>query len=340
MSGHGAGDRETTGFIREAADVRLSSQNLPDIENVSEADIDRAFDDGAIGNFVHLWASDDSFIQAGSRGTPSNCVPPDDPEVKDHWAFIHRTGSEPWTLEHIDLVGVREYEVEGYLTLGQVKRAFIGYLWGDDSWRQEYTWVEAGQGPSRTPVVAITEAEWLSCTRSTTMLAWLRTKASERNLRLFMIACCRRIWPHLADERSRRAVELAELDVDGRLGDDERVASAGAAADALAEAFENLDIRCNGHLYHAAWAAALCSHTAQVPLDNLPHHSAISGAFDCAVQAAVHSAAAAAISKVHAIDSKIEKHARLAAETDAEYAAQCDLLRDIFGYPFEPGKTN
>ncbi len=82
--------------------MRLSSQNLPEIENVSEADIDRAFENGAIGKFVHLWSSDDSFIQAGSRGTPSNCVPPDDPEVKDHWAFIHRTGSEPWALEHIE----------------------------------------------------------------------------------------------------------------------------------------------------------------------------------------------------------------------------------------------
>ena len=90
--------------------MRLSSQNLPDIENVSESDIDRAFENGAIGKFAHLWASNDSFIQAGSRGTPSSCLPPDDPEVRDRWAFIHRTGSEPWVLEHIDLVGVREYE--------------------------------------------------------------------------------------------------------------------------------------------------------------------------------------------------------------------------------------
>ncbi len=220
---------------------------------------------------------------------------------------------------------MREYQAEGYLTLGQVKRAFVEYLRGDQSWRQEYTWVEAGQGPSRTPVVAITEADWLSCTQSTTMLGWLRNKASERNLRLFMIACCRRIWPHIVDERSRRAVELAELDVDGRLADDERVASARAAADALAEAFANLDIRSNGHLYHAAWAAALCSHTAQVPLHTPIYKPAISGAFDCAMVAAINCAYAAAISKVHAIDSKIEKHARLATETDAEYAAQCHL---------------
>jgi hypothetical protein len=63
------------------------------------------------------------------------------------------------------------------------------------------------------------EEDWLSCGCSTTMLGWLRDTASERDLRLFMIACCRRIWPLIADERSRRAVELAELDVDGKLAD-------------------------------------------------------------------------------------------------------------------------
>jgi len=295
---------------------------LPDIEIVSEADIDCVFDNGAIGKFANLWASNDSFIQAGSRGTPSNCVPPDDPEVRDHWAFIHRTGSVPWVLEHIDLVGVREYEALEELTLGQVRQAFVDYLRGDPSWRDPYTWVQPGQGASRRPELTISEADWLSCTQSTQMLGWLRTKASDRNLRLFMIASCRRIWPHIVDERSRRAVELAELDVDRRLGDDERVASAKAAADALAETFENLDIRCNGHLYHAAWAAALCLHMAQVPLRTPVYEPAISGAFDCAMDVAINSAYAAGISRVPAIDSKAwGSPSRLACRTGAEAAS-------------------
>jgi hypothetical protein len=182
---------------------------------------------------------------------------------------------------------------------------------------------------------AITEAEWLSCTQSTTMLGWLRAQASERNLRLLMAACCRRIWPHITDERSRRAVELAELDADGRLGDQERIAAASGAADALTRAYENLDIRSNGHLYHAAWAAALCAYAPQVPLRVPTYEPAISGVFDCAMNVAVNCADAAGISKVLRIDSKIEMHARLAAETDAEYAAQAQMVRDIFGYPFQ-----
>ena len=122
--------------------------------------------------------------------------------------------------------------------------------------------------------------------------------------------------------------------MDGRLGDDERVAAARAAADALADAFKILDNRCNGHLYHAAWAVAFCTHTPQVPLATPIYIPTITGVFDCAMLAAVNSAYAAAISKVHAIDSKAEMHARLETETDAEYAAQCHLIRDIFDLPF------
>ena len=122
--------------------MRFSSQDLPDMENVSAEFIERPFDDNAIGTFAHLWRLHDVFIQAGSEGRPSNCVPPDDPHVKELWNFIQRTGSEPWTLQYIDGVARKEYQAQGYLTLGQVKTAFIEFRRTDGQWRQNHVWEE------------------------------------------------------------------------------------------------------------------------------------------------------------------------------------------------------
>jgi len=56
----------------------------------------------------------------------------------------------------------------------------------------------------------MTEAEWLTSTDPTPMLAFLRGRASERMSRLFAVACCRRIWDVLSDEAGRNAVGVAE----------------------------------------------------------------------------------------------------------------------------------
>ncbi len=73
---------------------------------------------------------------------------------------------------------------------------------------------------------AMTEAEWLASEDPAAMLAFLldthpRSGApwagmpTARKFRLFACACCRAVWDLLADERSRRAVEVAERYADG-----------------------------------------------------------------------------------------------------------------------------
>jgi hypothetical protein len=63
-----------------------------------------------------------------------------------------------------------------------------------------------------------TESEWLRCEDTITMLNSLKGAAGERKLRLLNCACCRRIWPLIPDERSRKAVESSEDYADGLIG--------------------------------------------------------------------------------------------------------------------------
>src|SRR5262249_13202346 len=123
-------------------------------------------------------------------------------------------------------------------------------------------------------------------------------RSEDRKLRLFACACCRRIWPLLINQRSRRAVETAEHFAEGLTHARELSAAWAAAGQATAEA------EATGGAARLAAGAAL----------------AAAGAEAWAAWGAAWAAAAA--------------RNRATGNGKAERAAQCDLLRDIFGNPF------
>jgi hypothetical protein len=62
----------------------------------------------------------------------------------------------------------------------------------------------------------VAEQEWLNSANPTRLLELVRGTIHARKLRLFSVACCRRIYHVLVDPRSRELVDLAEQIADDR----------------------------------------------------------------------------------------------------------------------------
>jgi hypothetical protein len=78
----------------------------------------------------------------------------------------------------------------------------------------------------------MTEAEWLACTDRQLLLEFLRGKTSDRKLRLFVCACCRRIWEWLGD-KPRGWVGIAEQYADGVVNQQELEKAAAESEKAI-----------------------------------------------------------------------------------------------------------
>ena len=153
----------------------------------------------------------------------------------------------------------------------------------------------------------MTEAEWLASSNPPMMLDELQERglSSERKLRLFGVACCRRIWP-LIPEDSQEAVRVAERYADGQVGRKE-LAWAKLAAVAGAERVPR----------QAGWAAYWAvAQRAAVSIENT-------------CMAAVESQARSARRTARAAGA--DEAAAWEAARVAEMRAQADLLRDLFG---------
>ena len=114
----------------------------------------------------------------------------------------------------------------------------------------------------------MTESEWLTCADPDAMLEFLGKAADDRALRRFACACCRRIWTLIRDERSRRAIVVAEQFIHDLASAKELQSAAAEALDAAAAdgdggqevvaaaAAADLELNAVAAAYSAAWAKA------------------------------------------------------------------------------------
>jgi hypothetical protein len=149
------------------------------------------------------------------------------------------------------------------------------------------------------------EVEWLACADPRPMLDSLRGKASERKLRLFTVACCRRAWGPMRDETCRRAVEVAERYADRQASNQEREQVTRAVA-------------------------ALCDHRVNDSF-YLAYH---------VVRGTRYTFVMATIAAEHANWIVTGSPGSEGPATEAERVAQCCLLRDIYGNPVRLAGVN
>jgi hypothetical protein len=164
----------------------------------------------------------------------------------------------------------------------------------------------------------VTEAEWLIATDPMQMVEFLQGKVSDRKLRLFACACCRRIWERL-EEGGCHAVEIAERFADG-LADSKQLVRARHISEEIRE-FTGW-----GGEHACAWSVA--DKSAWQAAEGAARTSVVfSREWDLAAQ------------KANRTHNRVDREAVGAIakrETDLTRKAQVTLLRDTFGNPFRP----
>jgi hypothetical protein len=163
----------------------------------------------------------------------------------------------------------------------------------------------------------MTELEWESCTYYGTMLQFLRDrgKSSDRKVRLFSVACCRRVAHLLPLDADRSALDLAE-----------RYADLPPDRGRFKAVMTKLRKARHGHQMHDAEEAA---------------STAVSYCFHAGVALSSEGAAQKAYAAL-ALEGYMDPpnvppdYALLRAGRAAVLAEQAALVRDIFGNPFQP----
>lgn len=165
-------------------------------------------------------------------------------------------------------------------------------------------------------------ADWPTSQKPEEMLSSPpKAKRSGRKLRLFACACCRRVWPLLSAERSRRGVEVAEACADGLATDSETEEALDdalgvyAGSTGMPESFREAAKAVSTTLFDFEKPAKVLRHA------SLASYNAIRAA--CLADAELHPADSIADDAPSAVETR-------------ESSIQADWLRCVFGYLFRP----
>lgn len=172
----------------------------------------------------------------------------------------------------------------------------------------------------------MTELQWTTWTEVDKLLNFLRGKASDRKLRLFAVACCRRVRPQIHLQEYQQMVDLAEEFTDHDLPVKEIAAARGHAYGLHFEAIDREPRRPNDDWTASAFAAveeALSDPREEANIANEP----------VLVDAVITTSwqAARAAEYVHGPGSAAEPWISTSIH---EKSVQAGLLRDIIGNPF------
>jgi len=185
----------------------------------------------------------------------------------------------------------------------------------------------------------MTEEQWQSCGEPEAMLSFLRNRVSNRKLRLFAVACCRGIWPLLIDERSRQAVEIAELFAEGRATRSERVAARSAGLTAVETSWQGAPA--NDPDAFPSWQTRA---SIRATAASAAQWSAARSAYDAACSSARKAWYVKAADAV-AENAPVDTYALWIQSEREERTRQVNIIHDLFGDPFhrialEPGTPN
>ena len=178
----------------------------------------------------------------------------------------------------------------------------------------------------------MTETEWLAATDPLLMLEHLRGKVSDRKVRLFAVACCRRVWASLEHEEFREAVRKAEAYADGLVDRAEMLEAHERARPIFVKRLGRDNGPC-GALTASAFPAPRKSIFERIAdaLDDPWWEDELDRGdpMGPALVTARHAARAAA-------DLQGSKQALYEAATIDEHREQTALVRCLFGNPFRP----